>query len=87
MFSTISFFVEKYSNEDEVEKMNMRMREVKSYGIQVVPESFIASVEKGSRTESIEKIKSMSICEWGSDPLTRIPLEEEAPKERVITLL
>ena len=67
--------------------MNSRMREVKSYDIQVVPETFLKAVEKGTRNESIEKIKSMSICEWGSDPLTRIPLEEEGPKERVINLI
>jgi hypothetical protein len=63
------------------------MREVKSFNIQVVPETFLKAVEKGTRNESMEKIKSMSICEWGSDPLTRIPLEEEGPKERVINLI
>ncbi|KAL7019197.1 hypothetical protein ACKWTF_011043 [Chironomus riparius] len=70
------------SNPEEVEKMNSRMREVKSYDIQVVPETFLKAVEKGTRNESMEKIKSMSICEWGSDPLTRIPLEDEGPKEK-----
>lgn len=63
------------------------MREVKSYDIQVVPESFLKSVEKGTRSDSMEKIKSMSICDWGSDPLTRIPLEEEGPKEKAINLI
>lgn len=67
--------------------MNSRMREVKSYDIQVVPEKFLKAVEKGTRNQSIEKIKSMAISEWGSDPLTRIPLEEEQPKEKVSTLI
>lgn len=67
--------------------MNSRMREVKSFDIQVVPEAFLKAVEKGTRNESMDKIKSMSICEWGSDPLARIPLEEEGPKERVINLI
>lgn len=65
------------SNEAEVEKMSKRMQEVKNFDIQVVPESFIDAVENGSREDSIELIKSMSICEWGSDPLSRIPADEE----------
>lgn len=65
------------SNEDEVEKMNQRMQVVKDLNIQVVPESFISAVEKGTREEAIENITSMSICDWGSDPLSRIPADEE----------
>ncbi|KAG5673403.1 hypothetical protein PVAND_003458 [Polypedilum vanderplanki] len=70
------------SNNDEVEKMNKRMQEVKSLDIQVVDEKFIDAIEKLKRAEVIEKIKSMSICDWGSDPLTRIPAEEEKKTER-----
>lgn len=74
------------SNGDEVEKMNKRMQEVESFNIQVVDVSFLKSIEKGSPTETIEKIKSMSICKWGSDPLTRIPDEEaKGPKESMYT--
>ena len=69
------------SNAEEVEKMNKRMQEVQSYNIQVVSEDFLKAIEKGSPTDTIEKIKSMSICSWGSDPLTRIPDEEvKGPK-------
>jgi poly [ADP-ribose] polymerase len=70
------------STKDEVEKMNTRMEEAKSFDIQVVGEDFLKAVEKGTPTDSIEKIKSMSICKWGSDPLTRIP-QEETKAEKV----
>jgi poly [ADP-ribose] polymerase 1 len=65
------------SNAEEVEKMNSRIRMVKDFDIQVVPEKFIDEIVGLSPTETIEKIKSMSICKWGSDPLSRIPTEEE----------
>lgn len=69
------------SSAEEVEKMNKRMLEVQSFNIQVVGEDFLTAIEKGSPTDTIEKIKSMSICSWGSDPLTRIPDEEtKGPK-------
>lgn len=69
------------SNAEEVEKMNKRMEEVKSLNIQVVGEDFLKAIGKGSPTETIEKIKSMAISSWGSDPLTRIPQEEtKGPK-------
>lgn len=69
------------SNAEEVEKMNKRMQEVQSFNIQVVNEEFLDAIAKGSPTDTIEKIKTMSICSWGSDPLTRIPDEEtKGPK-------
>lgn len=64
------------STKEEVEKMNSRMQEAKSFDIHVVGEDFLAAVEKCTPAETVEKIKSMSICSWGSDPLTRIPQEE-----------
>lgn len=64
------------STPDEVEKMNQRMEEAKSHDIQVVTEDFLTSIDKGSPKETVEKIKSMSICTWGGDPTTRIPQEE-----------
>lgn len=74
------------SNPEEVEKMNKRMQEVQSFNIQVVGEDFLTAIEKGSPTDTIEKIKSMSICSWGSDPLTRIPDEEiKGPKVSFVT--
>lgn len=74
------------STKDEVSKMNQRMTDVKDLDIQVVTEEFLNAVEKGTPTETIEKIKSMSICDWGSDPLLRIPQEEEnKPRESLFT--
>jgi poly [ADP-ribose] polymerase 1 len=64
------------STPDEVSKMNERMKLVKSFDIQVVPASFFESIKGGAPTQTIELIKSMSICSWGSDPLSRIPQEE-----------
>lgn len=70
------------SNAEEVEKMNKRMQEVKELQIQVVTEDFLDAIAKGTPTDTIEKIKSMAICEWGSDPLSRMPDEEtKGPKE------
>lgn len=67
------------SNENEVEKMNKRMREVKDLNIQVVPEEFLDEI---TSSNTIEKIKSMSICNWGSDPLSRLPQDEHTgPRE------
>lgn len=68
------------STDDEVEKMNKRMREVEMLDIQVVPESFLDSIKNGSPQDTVEAIKSMSICDWGSDPLSRIPQEEDITK-------
>lgn len=72
------------SNKDEIEKMNQRMMEVESLRIHVVGESFLEAIAKGSPTETVEKMKTMLICNWDcSDPLTRIPQEEvKGPKVR-----
>lgn len=64
------------SNEREVEKMNMRMREVEALDIQVVGVDFLDKIEGGSPLDTMEKIKKMSICDWGSDPMLRMPPEE-----------
>ena len=70
------------SNKDEIEKMNMRMENVRDLEIQVVGEEFLDAIAKGSPEDTMEKIKSMSICDWGSDPMTRMPAEEtKGPKE------
>lgn len=64
------------SNEIEVEKMNKRMQEVESLDIQVVGEDFLDKIVGGSPLDTMEKIKEMSICDWGSDPMLRMPPEE-----------
>lgn len=72
------------STKDEIEKMNQRMQEVESLRIHVVGENFLEAVAKGSPTETVEKMKTMSICGWHcTDPLIRIPQEEvKEPKVR-----
>lgn len=70
------------SNAEEVEKMNKKMEEAKSFNIQVVGEEFLKAIEKGSPTDTMEKIKSMSICSWGSEPMTRM-LDEEIKGPKV----
>jgi poly [ADP-ribose] polymerase 1 len=65
------------STPNEVEKMGKRMEMVELHAIQVVPYSFLDAVKKCTYNEAIEKIKSMAICDWGKDPLTRIAAEEK----------
>jgi poly [ADP-ribose] polymerase len=69
------------STKDDVEKMNERMKLAKTYDIQVVPEKFLESVKDGTPAQTCELIKSMSICDWGSEPLSRIPQEEVREKK------
>lgn len=63
------------------------MQEIQDLQIQVVPESFLEAVAKGTREEAIEKIKSMAISSWGSDPILRIPLEEEMKMKTKVSFL
>ncbi|XP_058058337.1 poly [ADP-ribose] polymerase [Anopheles bellator] len=62
------------STPEEVERMSKRMEEAKELEIQVVPEEFLEDAKTGS---ALSFITSRAICDWGSDPLTRIPSEEE----------
>ncbi|KAK9891936.1 hypothetical protein WA026_017419 [Henosepilachna vigintioctopunctata] len=59
---------------EDVEKMGARMTQVKSNDIQVVPESFVDKVV-GKTGQIPELIIEMKICDWGSDPATRLPPE------------
>lgn len=52
------------SSEKEVERMNEKMKEAKSMGIQVITEDFMDKLDKAG---AVEYIKSKSICDWGSD--------------------
>lgn len=76
----IKIFVEKYggkltstihekltaviSTENEIEKMNKKMEDIKNWGIQVMPEDFLENVAKGN---VVDYIKTNSICDWGTD--------------------
>ncbi|XP_049283298.1 poly [ADP-ribose] polymerase [Anopheles funestus] len=63
------------STPEEVERLNSRMCEAKELQIQVVPEEFLDDVQGGG---ALSFITSRAICDWGSDPQTRIPTEEES---------
>lgn len=67
------------STPDEVEKMGSRMLEAKDLQIQVVPEEFLEDAKGGG---ALSYITSKAICDWGSDPHTRIPQDEEKSKSK-----
>ncbi|KAJ6635587.1 Poly [ADP-ribose] polymerase [Pseudolycoriella hygida] len=67
------------SKEAEVEKMSEKMQNAKSFGIQVVPVKFLDEVIAGN---AIKFIKTLSICDWGTDPALRIPQEETRVKSK-----
>lgn len=52
------------SNAKEVERMNEKMTEAKSMGIQVITDGFVDELDKSG---AIEYIKTKSICDWGND--------------------
>lgn len=59
------------SNEAEVERLGQRMREAKEFGIQVVPEHFLDDAKAGN---AISFIRSESLCDWGTDVITKLTL-------------
>lgn len=67
------------SNEKEVEKMSEKMQTAKQHGIQIVPLKFLDEV---TAENAIKYMKTQSICDWGTDPLLRIPQEETRTKSK-----
>lgn len=67
------------STPEEVERMGSRMQEAKDLQIQVVPEDYVDDAKTGG---AVSFITSKSICDWGSDPHSRIPQDEEKSKSR-----
>lgn len=59
--------------------MVSRMQKAKEMQIQVVPEDFIEDAAGGG---ALSYITSKSICNWSSDPHTRIPQTEEKSKSK-----
>lgn len=55
------------STPNEIERMTLKMRNAKDYGIQVVPEDFLEAVKGNNNMEAISYITSKSICDWGTD--------------------
>ncbi|XP_076264902.1 poly-(ADP-ribose) polymerase [Rhynchophorus ferrugineus] len=62
------------ANKDMVENMGSRIQEAESEQIQVVSEDFIDEA-KNYTGKIPELIMQKSICNWGSDPTTRLPPE------------
>lgn len=61
------------STQEEIEKMNKRMQEVKDCDVQVVPENFLEESIAGGAAENIRKL---CISPWGSDPKKRLEVVE-----------
>ncbi|XP_055614181.1 poly [ADP-ribose] polymerase [Uranotaenia lowii] len=70
------------STPEEVERLSSRMQEAKDMQIQVVPEDFIEDAKGGG---ALTYITSKAICDWGSDPMSRIPQDEEKSKKSMYT--
>lgn len=63
------------STEEEVKKLSSRIKKAKELGIHVVPMKYLDIVESDS-SGALNMICSMTLCDWGTDPSTRLPQEE-----------
>lgn len=66
------------STKEMVKKAGKHMEKAKSYGIQVVPESFVDACKEGGN--AADHLISMNLASWGSNPLARLKTEEEKMK-------
>ncbi|XP_013411414.1 poly [ADP-ribose] polymerase 1-like [Lingula anatina] len=57
------------SSEAEVQKNSKKIQEAKSADVHVVSEDFLEAAKKGG---AVLMIKEKSICDWGSDPASRL---------------
>lgn len=62
------------STEDEVEKLGARMQEAEKCQIHVVPDDFLDEA-KDNTGKIPDLVIKKSICNWGTDPTTRLPPE------------
>ncbi|XP_041632333.1 poly [ADP-ribose] polymerase isoform X2 [Drosophila kikkawai] len=62
------------STESEIKKKSIRMESAKKLGIHIVPLEYLDFVEADA-DRAINYINSMSLCNWGTDPLLRVPLD------------
>jgi len=60
------------STEQEVNKKSKRMESAQELGIHIVPIEYLDFVEADAEG-AINYISSTSICNWGTNPTTRIP--------------
>lgn len=58
----------------EVEKNSKKIEEAKKFDIQIISEDFVEEAKAGGAVILINK---KSICSWGSDPRSRIPVNTE----------
>ncbi|KAH8262068.1 hypothetical protein KR038_001987 [Drosophila bunnanda] len=63
------------STESEVKKKSSRMESAKKHGIHIVPVEYLDFVETDP-DGAINYIISMSLCNWGTDPLLKKPLDD-----------
>ncbi|XP_020806219.1 poly [ADP-ribose] polymerase [Drosophila serrata] len=63
------------STESEVEKKSARMESAKKLGIHIVPLEYLDFVESDP-DGAINYINSMSLCNWGTDPLLKKSLDD-----------
>uniref|UniRef100_UPI003134487B Poly-(ADP-ribose) polymerase n=1 Tax=Tribolium castaneum TaxID=7070 RepID=UPI003134487B len=70
-----------FASKADVEKMGARMKVVQEEKIHVVSEDFIEEAPQ-HKGKIPELVISKSICDWGSDPTTRLPPERSSSKSK-----
>jgi predicted DNA-binding WGR domain protein len=69
------------ASQDDVEKLGARMKTVQENRIDVVPEEFVDEAPQHSG-KIPELVTKKSLCDWGSDPATRLPPEPSTSKSK-----
>ncbi|XP_039968525.1 poly [ADP-ribose] polymerase isoform X1 [Bactrocera neohumeralis] len=69
-----------FSSKHEVEHMGSRMKKAKELGIHIIPIDYLDLVESNP-TNAINYISSTTLCDWGTDPNSRIVQEEANTKK------
>uniref|UniRef100_A0A1B0BYD9 Poly [ADP-ribose] polymerase n=1 Tax=Glossina palpalis gambiensis TaxID=67801 RepID=A0A1B0BYD9_9MUSC len=65
-----------FSTAKEVERLGSRMEKAKELGLHVIPIDYLDSVDTDP-SGAVSFITSMTLCDWGTDPLPRVPQEEK----------
>lgn len=76
-----------FSTAAEIEKDGKSMQKVKDCGLHVIPLDFLDAIESGDKEKinPLKTIVSMSLCDWGTDPSTRVPKEETNKSKSIYT--
>lgn len=64
-----------FSTAAEVKRMGNRMEKAKALGIHIIPLEYLDAVESDG-AGAINFISSMTLCDWGKDPASRIPKDD-----------